>query len=225
MHAGLAAAVEAVVAVPLAGLWPDELQAHVVAVAPLVQPLSGFVSLALGELARAGGGQLPTGDGGSRSLVGWVAEATRTGASAAGGAVRTAVALDGLPLVAQAVVDGTVTLECARVLAWLVDKIDPAVLVESQGALIDTAGLMDPAALAVWVRHLIATHGEPALDGAAAAASARRFCQARLEPDGVLRGRFVLPAEDAETLLTVLEPLARRQGSADERSAAPTRRC
>ena len=86
-----------------------------------------------------------------------------------------------------------------------------------------TARLLDPAALAGWVRHLIATHCAPALDGDAAAASARRFCQARLDPDGVLRGRFVLPAEDAEALLTVLEPLARRQGRGDERSAGQRR--
>jgi hypothetical protein len=39
----------------------------------------------------------------------------------------------------------------------------------------------------------------------------------------VLRGRFALSPEDSEVVLTVLEPLARRQGDADDRSAGQRR--
>ncbi len=39
----------------------------------------------------------------------------------------------------------------------------------------------------------------------------------------MLRGRLVLPAEDADALLTVLEPLARRQSTTDDRSAGQRR--
>ena len=82
------------------------------------------------------------------------------------------------------------------------------------------------------MQELIATHCEPALDADAARGRARRFLQTSREADGSLRGRFLLPAEDAETLLTALEPLARRHdrtadgtadGLADDRSAGQRR--
>jgi hypothetical protein len=223
MHAALVAAVDAVVAQDLDGVWPDELQAHIAAVAPQLQRLAGFVSAATGRLHSSTGGQLPTADGRRRSLVGWLAEATRSGPAAAGAQLRTAVALEALPLVARAVLEGTLTLAQAQLLARLVGRIAPDVLAAAQPALIDAARLLDPGALARYVAHLLATHCEPALEADADAARARRYWQTRLDPDGTLRGRFVLPAEDAEALLTVLEPLARRQSTSDERSAGQRR--
>lgn len=223
VHAALERAVDAVVAQPLADLWPDELQAQIAVIAAQAQRLAGFVSLATGELHRRTGGQLTPDAGGRRSVIGWVAEATRSSAAAAGSLVRTATALESLPLVAQAVVDGLITLPHAQVLARLVGRLDPAALVEAQQGLVELARIVDPSALGLYVRHLLATWSEPALEAEAEAARSRRCWQSRLEPDGVLRGRFVLPAEDAEVLLTVMEPLARRQGEQDDRSAAQRR--
>jgi hypothetical protein len=73
------------------------------------------------------------------------------------------------------------------------------------------------------VRHLIATHCEPELDREQARAHEHRYLQLSTEADGTVRGRFVLAAEDAESVLTVLEPLARRQGLEDKRSAGQRR--
>ncbi|MDP9437025.1 MAG: hypothetical protein M3P93_18295, partial [Actinomycetota bacterium] len=93
MHAALVAAVDAVVAQPLDELWPDQLQAHIATVAPQLQRLAGFVSAATGRLHSSTGGQLPTPDGRRRSVVGWLAETTRSGPAAAGSQLRTALAL------------------------------------------------------------------------------------------------------------------------------------
>jgi hypothetical protein len=76
------------------------------------------------------------------------------------------------------------------------------------------------------VTHQIATHCEPALDADDATARDKRYLTHRREADGSLFGRFRLTAEDSETLLTALEPLARRAGEDDRRTAgnaAPTR--
>ena len=222
-QAALEHAVDAVVAEPLEELWPDELQERIAAVAPQLQRLQGFVSAATAVLSRRTGGQVPTDDGGHRSLVGRVAEATRSSASTAGSLGRAAIALESLPLVARAVVDGRITLPHAEVLARLVGRLEPMALADAEPALIEMARLVEPGALGRYVRHLLATWCEPALEDDAERARARRCWQSRLEPDGVLRGRFVLPSEDAEVLLSVLEPLARRQGSDDGRSAGRRR--
>jgi hypothetical protein len=72
------------------------------------------------------------------------------------------------------------------------------------------------------VRDLIATHVEPVLDDEADDAAGRRFLQTSRD-GGLLRGRFALPVEDGEALLTVLEPLARRDGLGDNRTAGQRR--
>jgi hypothetical protein len=95
-------------------------------------------------------------------VVGWVAETTRSGPAAAGSQLRTAVALQAVPRVARAVLDGTLTLAQAQLLARLVGRIAPNALAAAQPALIDAARLLDPAALARHVAHLLATHCEPA---------------------------------------------------------------
>ena len=105
----LRAAVDAVVQQDLAALSLEQLQEQVGSVAGEVQRLSGFTGLALARLHMRTGGQLPTEDGRCRSVAGWAADATGDSASATGRLIRTAGALDeGLPLVAQAVLDGVV---------------------------------------------------------------------------------------------------------------------
>lgn len=67
------------------------------------------------------------------------------------------------------------------------------------------------------MRGLIATHCEPVLDDEAEAATARRFLQTSTD-HGLLRGRFALPVEDGEALLTAL---GRWLAATCSRTAAP----
>ncbi|MCU1673984.1 MAG: hypothetical protein JWN77_2097 [Frankiales bacterium] len=122
-----------------------------------------------------------------------------------------------------AVLGGVLTQSQAAVLAWLVGRIPDQDLLDSQPQLIEVAAGRDPAQLAAWVRHLIATHCEPALEADVEAAAARRHLQLTRDADGTVRGRFVLTGEDSEAVLTVLEPLARRQGNDDDRTAGMRR--
>jgi hypothetical protein len=221
---GLATAVEAVVREDPTGLSVQALQERYASLAPQVQRLTGFGGAVLAELQARTGGLLPTEDGKPRPLPGWVAEVGGDSAYAAGRMLRVATALQsGLPRVAAAVLDGTVPFVRAEVLTRLVGKIAPAALAEAQDGLIVTAQVMDPQQLADYVRHLLATWVEPVVEDAEADASARRYLKTRQQPDGSLWGSFLLPAGDAETVLTGLEPLARKQGDTDDRSASQRR--
>lgn len=80
-----------------------ELQGSIRAVARERDRLDGWVSAASGQLQAATGGQVPTPDGASRSVAGWLAEATRTSPQSAGARCRTAATLRVLPLVVDAV--------------------------------------------------------------------------------------------------------------------------
>lgn len=117
--------VDALVAQPLDALPVAVLQNQIVAVAPQAARLEGWVQTAAGQLDARTGGQLPTDDGGSRLVAGWLAEVRHDTSSAAGRDLRTAAALrTRLPLVADAVLDGVLTPAQAAVLARLVGKID-----------------------------------------------------------------------------------------------------
>lgn len=219
----LAEAVDAVVGQDLDGGCPALLQAQIAAVAPQVQRLTGFVALAAGRLHKVTGGQVATEDGGSRSVVGWVAESSHDSPSASGRLLRTATLLETMPLVGQAVLDGSITWAHGVALSRLVGQVDDDRLVESQASLVEVATWMDPVQLGMHVRHLLATWVEPALEADDAAARAKRSWQTRSEADGTVTGRFRLAAEDAETVLSAIEPLARKAGLADARSAAQRR--
>ena len=222
--AALVPLVDALLAEPLENLSQEQLQERVVAITPLVGRLQGWVQQVAGQLDALVAGTLPDHSGGKgRSVAGWCADVQRVTVSAAGRQLRTSAALRALPDVVEALLDGTLTPEQAAVLARLVGKIDASALEESQPDLIAVAAGMDPVRLASWVAHLIATHCEPALGAAAARGRDRRFLQTSREADGSVRGRFVLAGEDSEALLSVLEPLARRQGLADDRSAGQRR--
>ena len=220
--ASLAAVVDDVVSTPVGELCASELQRAIRAVARERDRLDWWVAAASGQLAAATGGRVPTDDGGDRSVAGWLAEATRTSPQAAGSRLRTSAALRDLPLLVQAVLAGVLTPQQAAVLARLVGRIPHADLVASQTALIAVAAGRDPVALGAYVSHLIATHCEPALDDAERAAADRRYLQTRVE-DGMLKGRFAVPAADGEAVLTALEARATRQGDADPRTAGQRR--
>jgi hypothetical protein len=224
MAADLGAVVDAVVSADLSALSVAELQASYAAVASQVQRLTGFGGAVLAELSARTGGVVPTEQGGSRPLPGWVAEASGDSPSAAGRMLRVATALEqGLPKVARAVRDGQVPFVRAEVLTRLVGRIDPAALAEAEPNLIVTAQIMDPQQLTDYVRHLLATWVEPVVEDADAAAHARRYLKTRNQADGSVWGSFLLPAGDAEAVLTGLEPLARKQGDEDTRSVAQRR--
>jgi hypothetical protein len=220
----LRAAVDAVVGQDLEQLSAVQLQALVALAEPQAQRLSGLASLAGAVLSQRVGGRLPTEDGRSRSVAGWVAEQTASSPEAAGRSIRLAGLLrEGLPAVAQAVLDGTVGLAQAEVLTRLVGNAAPSTLAEAEASLIVAATSFDPPGLAAYVRHLLATWVEPRVDDDEASAVERRYLKTRREADGALWGSFRLAGGDAESVLTALEPAARRQGLDDSRSAAQRR--
>ena len=225
MTGGLEAAVGDLTVVDPSCLSIAELQAVVPAVAALVDRLGGWADLALAELTFRGAGQAPSVDGSGRSVpvAAWLRDATGCGGSPAGSRVRLSTALTSLPLLAAAVVDGTVGRAQAAVLTRLIGKIDPQALLDAQPGLIELAAGRDPDALAGWVREQIATHCEPQLESDQRTAQAKRFWQTRNNHDGTIRGNFPIPSEDHESIATVLEALARSTGLADTRSAGQRR--
>lgn len=220
----LSAAVERLLDQPRAGLSAVQLQAAVVAVTPLLGRLDGWLRAVEDEVAARGAGQVVADDGTSRSAAGWLADVRRETPAATGGRLRTSRLLrEELPLVADAVLDGVLTVGQAQVLTRLVGRIDRDALLESQHLIITVAASRDPSQLGAWVADKIATHCEPALEADERTGAARRFLQTSRDDDGALRGRFVLSREDSEAFLTVLEPLARRQELADSRTAGQRR--
>ena len=224
--ADLRSLVDALVGEPVDGLDAPALQARIVALTPQVARLQGWLHAAAGQLAHSTGGTLPTDDAGPRSrprsVPGWLADVQRSTPGATASQLRTARLLRHLPLVAAAVLDGRLTPAQAAVLTRLVGRIDEAALLEAQPAMVEVAAAMDPTQLGLWVAHQLATHCEPAFDDEQDRARDRRLTSRR-EADGSLRGSFLLPAEDSEALLTALEPLARRAGDDDRRTAGQRR--
>jgi len=194
--------------------------------------LAGLQDQALGRLHAVTGGLLPVHPDRDPDAPGlpqqqdvrswWRDEAHVTG-QRAGADVRRAEVLRDLPVLAAAVTADRLTAKQAEVLCRLHGKIALADLQASQEQLVLVAAPLNPEALARWVRHQIATHCEPALEAEQGKALDRRHLQLTHEPDGTVRGRFVLASEDAEAVLTVLEPLARKQGLEDVRSAGQRR--
>ena len=127
--AALAAAVSGLLAVPTSDATIGQLQEQIVAVTPLLGRLDGWLRDREGELHTLGTGQVPTDDGdggGTRSTAGWLAEVRSDTSSAAGSRLRTSTLLrQHLPQVADAVLDGLLTMAQAQVLTRLIGKIDP----------------------------------------------------------------------------------------------------
>jgi hypothetical protein len=224
----LGAAVDAFCATPLDDLDQVGLQAHAVTARKLAQRLLGASDRALGLLNDRYQGSVvtnPDSDGAPlyQPTQGWWRDATVRTGQQAGTDVRRAAALRDLPLLAEAVVDGVLSQEQVAVLCRLRGKLHLEDLQASQEQLVTVATGMNTDALGRWVAHLIATHCEPAFDEEQERARERRYLQLRREADGTVRGTFVLANEDAEVVLTVLEPLARQQGKEDKRSAGQRR--
>jgi hypothetical protein len=205
-------------ALPIAGL-----QDLVAETTSAIDRLTGLRSRALGELQVRGGGQVPDRDGQTCPMPAWLRSVASVTGNEAGRQLRTSVALRELPLVSDAVVDGVISPEHAQVLTGLVGKIDPQALAASQPALIEVATRTDPNQLASYVRHLLATWCEPDLEAEEAAAEDRRFFTLVDRHNGSWRLTGELPDAAIEILRTVLEPLARRDGTDDRRTAGQRR--
>jgi hypothetical protein len=200
--------VAALCAAPVSALSLEQLQDLAVEVEQQAGRLRGVASEALGEVAT----RQP-----EKETAWWWRDALGVSGESAGHAVRRAVRLRSLPLVMEAVRGGRLSLEQAGALTPLVGKVDPSVL--DEGLLVDGAARRTVDSIGQWVRQLIAQHAEPAFEDEQAAAAEKRYFKHRLDPDGMVRGRFAFTAEEGELVLTILEPLARRQGIEDLRTA------
>jgi hypothetical protein len=216
--------VDALVTTPLDQLDTTGLQRELTVLTPQVARLQGWLTTLAGRLDQLTAGSVPDADTGRpRTVAGWLAQVQHSTAGSAGSQLRTARLLRQLPLVTDAVLDGVLTPAQATVLTRLVGRIDQTALVESQPQLITVAAGMDPHQLQQSVAHQLATHCEPVVEAEQTRAHDQRYLQHRREADGSLSGRFRLAAEDSETLLTVLEPLARRDREQDTRTAGQRR--
>jgi hypothetical protein len=222
-NGSLVGEVDALSRIDVSGLPISGLQDFIAETTSAIDRLTGLRSRALGELAVRGGGQVPDRDGQACPTPAWLRQVAQVTGNEAGRQIRTSVALRELPLVRDAVVDGTITPEHGRILTKLVGKIDPGALEDSQPALIEVATRTDPSQLASYVRHLLATWCEPDLEAEEAAAEDRRFFTYRDQHNGSWRGSFELPDAAMEIVRTALEPLARRDGTEDPRTAGQRR--
>jgi hypothetical protein len=219
---------EALLRVDLSALDMPALQRHAVSVQTLLGRVTGHLHDALRELHGGSEGMVPVEPTGEMSppdrlLRHWWREAVTLTGQQSGAQVRHAVVLGDLPVISAAVRGGELGPVHAKVLSRLHGRIPLADLQESEPQLVEVARGMDTDALGKWVSHLIATHCEPALEADQARAHERRYLQLRTDADGTVHGRFLLASEDAEAMLTVLEPLARRNELTDVRSAGRRR--
>ncbi|HUR14803.1 MAG TPA: DUF222 domain-containing protein [Mycobacteriales bacterium] len=226
MHADPIVAVEAFLAVDVAVLDEDRLQEVALVARRLAGRLVGLADKALGQLEARGPVLANRGSEGPpsyRPVQGWWRDAAGLTGQQAGRDLRRAAVLRDLPVIGAAVVDGVLAPEQAAVLTRLHGRISGEGLQQSQRHLVEVSRPMDTEALGRLVSHLVATHCEPALESDDRSAHHKRYLQLRADADGTVRGRFVLTAEDAEAVQTVLEPLARQLGSEDSRSAGQRR--
>ena len=225
----LVAAVAALTRLEPAELCVAELQSLTTVLAPALGRLAGVHSAVVGELQARSGGLVPAAPGPDGTpgptvhLGRWLGELTNSGPSAAGRAVRVATLLRSLPLVVAAVLAGQVQPAQAAVLTRLVGPIGAQALADAEPALVLLAGGRDPQSLAVYVSHLLATWCEPQFEADSRSQQAKRYLQTSREDDGMLFGRFRLTAADSETILTLLEPLARSTGLSEGRDAGQRR--
>ncbi len=226
--------VDAVCGAPLGDLPAAQLQALAVALRSASGRLEGKLDQTLAAVEVRGDGMVQVNAHVPNGLAEvtpplyapvrvWWRESVTVSGGQAGRDLRRCEIASRLTVISGAVTEGRLSPEQSAVLYRLDGKIPAADLEASQEALVVLAASMNPEVLAQWVRHLIATHCEPALDAEHDKALTRRYLQTTRHPDGTVSGRFVLPDADAEALFTVLEPLARRAGLTDKRSAGQRR--
>ncbi|MET8092047.1 DUF222 domain-containing protein [Micromonospora sp. NPDC005220] len=173
---------------------------------------------------------------GASSTAVWLRDRLRLTVPAARRLVELASALDtGDPEVRQALADGDVSLEQARVITDTVDTVRRAAGTEAAGravgVLVDWAGQFDPTLLRKLGTRIL-DHVAPDIADAAAKAAldaeARRATRDRHLTlseltDGRLRLSGTLDAETAGLLRTAIDPLTAPSGQADQRSPGQRR--
>jgi hypothetical protein len=173
---------------------------------------------------------------GASSTAVWLRDRLRLTVPAARRLVESAAALDaGAPEVRQALTDGDVSLEHARVIADTVDTVRAAAGAEvasrAVGVLVDWAGQFDPSLLRKLGTRIL-DHVAPEIADAAAKAAldaeARRATRDRHLTlseltDGRLRLSGTLDAETAGLLRTAIDPLTAPCGQDDQRSPGQRR--
>ena len=217
----LLAVVEQVCSADLSGVEVPGIQGDALAVQHAIGRLSGWLDVLLGEVEARGGAVDAVGEPVATQV--WWRDAATVSGQEAGRDIRRANVLRELPLLRAAVTSGELSPGQGEVLCRLHGNIPKQDLLDSQADLVRVAAGMNTEALGRWVRHLIARHSEAALEREEASARERRYLQLRRDNDGTVRGSFRIPEEDAEVLLTVLEPLARPVDGHDERSAGQRR--
>ncbi|MET7709266.1 DUF222 domain-containing protein [Micromonospora sp. NPDC005413] len=231
----LAQAESAVAACAAAATWAlheDELVAALDAAHRLEQRLAA-VKLAL--VREINGRGTPHAQGASSTPV-WLRERLRLTIPAARRLVDLATALDtGNPGVRQALADGHISLEQARVIADTVDTVQAAAGAEAAdkavGVLTEWAGQFDPTLLRKLGTRILDHVAPEAAEAAAQAALEAEARRARRDrhvtvsalQDGRLRLTGTLDAEAAGLLRAAIDPLTAPTGPDDTRSPGQRR--
>ncbi len=173
---------------------------------------------------------------GASSTAVWLRERLRLTVPAARRLVDLATALDtGNPGIRQALADGAISLDQARVITDTVTTVQQAAGAEAAdkavGVLVDWAGQFDPTLLRKLGTRIL-DHVAPdladaaakaALDAEAARAARDRHLTLSEQTDGRLRLTGILDAETAGLLRAAIDPLTAPSGPDDQRSPGQRR--
>ena len=216
-------AVDALADVDVTGLTVAQLQSLAGEADRASARLTGVARAALGELSVRTGGQVSTVDGSTISVAAWWRGASGMSPSDAGRSVRVAEKVRSLPGFTEAVTLGTIRPEHAEHAARLVGRIEPDLLADNAPHLQVIAERFDPLGFANYVRHYLATYGPDQLDDDERRAEDKRYVRITNNHDGTHRLSMCATDAAIETILSTVEPLARRDGDTDTRTAGQRR--
>ncbi|MGH8899376.1 MAG: DUF222 domain-containing protein [Egibacteraceae bacterium] len=156
---------------------------------------------------------------GARSTADLLARRLRLTRGEARAQAETAVGLEGLPETAAAVRAGTIGLGQAQVAVQTAKELRPDVREDLDRLVAGDGGELDRRQLREHVDAWTHTVDPDALGGRERRAWANRRLSVTTEaPDGVVRGGFELDVVGGATLMTALDPLARKTCQADDRT-------
>jgi hypothetical protein len=204
----LEAAVAALAALAVSDLPLEQVQALAIATEKAAGRLRGVANRALGQVEQ----ETP------ESTSWWWRDALGLSGEAAGIAVRRARDLRSMPELADAVVDGALSLEKAGAFTPLVGKLPEVEIADEQSAYLAGAAVRTVDGIQQWVRTIIAMNSERDLELEQATAEQREYFRGRVTPDGMYRGSFALALRNSEETQTVMEALSRKAGLDDTRT-------
>jgi hypothetical protein len=220
----LAAVVEQLAAEDLDALPDSAAAQRVLVLRRLLDRLEGHW---LRELAGVDGRGAAGAEQGShaQSTAGWLHARLRAGRRQASGWVRTARALFRGPLggTAQALAAGELSVAHAAVLAAGTDDLPPGAAAEAEPVLLETARRLDPPTLRKMLTHLHEVADPHSADERVRRQHERRGLWLSPTLAGMIAVDGLLDPEAGETLLSVLEPLARPTTVEDDRSGSQRR--